>query len=180
MDLRVERTLSSIDEAIAELLDEKGFEHITVKDICEKAKIRRVTFYCYYQDKYDLIHRLIERWFDKVVANRIERENETFNQYYYSIVESSLSSLKNRNADVFSNPDNFKSFQNTLKECMILRLKEKTENIKNLNDTDIELLLLMYSNCYVSILETYIKGNTFTYDKLIASMKALLKENQNL
>lgn len=179
MDLRVERTLSSIDDAIAVLLDEKDFEHITVKDICEKAKIRRVTFYCYYQDKYDLIHQLIDRWFDKVVGNRKTSENETFNQYYYSIVESSLSNLKNHNVDVFSNASNFKSFQNTLKECMISKLKEKAGNIRNLNETDIELLLLLYANCYVSILEIYIKSDTFTYDNLISSMKALLNENHN-
>ncbi|WP_040929621.1 TetR/AcrR family transcriptional regulator [Nosocomiicoccus massiliensis] len=55
MDLRVIKTLKRIDESIVELLREKSFEDITVKDICEHAMINRGTFYSHYKDKYDLI-----------------------------------------------------------------------------------------------------------------------------
>lgn len=55
MDLRVIRTKESIRDALVELIDEKGFEAITVKDITTRAKINRGTFYAHYQDKYDLM-----------------------------------------------------------------------------------------------------------------------------
>ena len=54
-DLRVIRTKESIQDALVELIEEKGFEAITVKDITTRAKINRGTFYSHYQDKYDLI-----------------------------------------------------------------------------------------------------------------------------
>ncbi|WHZ02891.1 TetR/AcrR family transcriptional regulator [Neobacillus sp. YX16] len=54
-DLRVIRTKESIRDALVELIDEKGFEAITVKDITTRAKINRGTFYAHYQDKYDLM-----------------------------------------------------------------------------------------------------------------------------
>ncbi|WP_066064337.1 TetR/AcrR family transcriptional regulator [Neobacillus soli] len=54
-DLRVIRTKESIREALVELIDEKGFEAITVKDITTRAKINRGTFYAHYQDKFDLM-----------------------------------------------------------------------------------------------------------------------------
>ncbi|MEB2629436.1 TetR/AcrR family transcriptional regulator [Peribacillus frigoritolerans] len=60
MDLRVIRTKNSIRTALVELIEEKGFETITVKDITTKAKINRGTFYAHYQDKFDLMTKCQE------------------------------------------------------------------------------------------------------------------------
>lgn len=54
-DLRIVKTKGAIRDALVELIDEKGFEAITVKDITTKAGINRGTFYAHYQDKFDLI-----------------------------------------------------------------------------------------------------------------------------
>lgn len=54
-DLRVIRTKESIRDALVELIEEKGFDAITVKDITTRARINRGTFYAHYQDKFDLI-----------------------------------------------------------------------------------------------------------------------------
>lgn len=43
LDLRIIRTRESIREALVELIEEKGFEAITVKDITMRAKINRGT-----------------------------------------------------------------------------------------------------------------------------------------
>ena len=59
-DLRVIRTKESIRDALVELIDEKGFEAITVKDITTRAKINRGTFYAHYQDKFDLMTKCEE------------------------------------------------------------------------------------------------------------------------
>jgi AcrR family transcriptional regulator len=59
-DLRVIRTKQSIREALVELMEEKGFEALTVKDITTKAKINRGTFYAHYQDKFDLMTKCEE------------------------------------------------------------------------------------------------------------------------
>ncbi len=59
-DLRVLRTKGAIREALTELIEEKGFEAITVKDITTKANINRGTFYIHYQDKYDLMTKCQE------------------------------------------------------------------------------------------------------------------------
>lgn len=59
-DLRVIRTKESIRDALVELMEEKGFEAITVKDITTRAKINRGTFYAHYQDKFDLMAKCEE------------------------------------------------------------------------------------------------------------------------
>ncbi|CAD2073011.1 hypothetical protein JEOAER750_00542 [Jeotgalicoccus aerolatus] len=54
-DLRVQKTLHAIDQAIISLLEKKAFESITIQDISSEAMINRGTFYTYYKDKYELI-----------------------------------------------------------------------------------------------------------------------------
>ena len=57
-DLRIKRTQRAIKDAFYSLVEEKGFEHITVKDITERAMISRNTFYLHYEDKYDLLNKI--------------------------------------------------------------------------------------------------------------------------
>ena len=52
VDLRIKRTQKSIKNAFYELIEEKGFDHISVKDITERAMISRNTFYLHYNDKF--------------------------------------------------------------------------------------------------------------------------------
>nr|BBH86727.1 TetR family transcriptional regulator [Thermosporothrix sp. COM3] len=56
-DLRVRRTQKLLWEALTELMAEKAFDAITVKDICDRAMVHRTTFYKHYTDKYDLLLR---------------------------------------------------------------------------------------------------------------------------
>ncbi|MDR0267122.1 TetR/AcrR family transcriptional regulator [Paenibacillus sp.] len=56
-DRRVMRTKDVIRKALTELIDEKGFEALTVKDITTRAEINRGTFYLHYRDKYDLLEQ---------------------------------------------------------------------------------------------------------------------------
>ncbi|MFC5604105.1 TetR/AcrR family transcriptional regulator [Sporosarcina koreensis] len=59
-DLRVIRTKGLIRDALVQLIEEKGFEAITVKDITTTANINRGTFYAHYQDKFDLMTKCQE------------------------------------------------------------------------------------------------------------------------
>lgn len=45
-DLRIRRTKKSIRDAFFELIDENGFDSVTVKDITDRALISRNTFIC--------------------------------------------------------------------------------------------------------------------------------------
>lgn len=59
-DLRIKRTQKAIKEAFFDLVEEKGFEHICVKDITDKAMISRNTFYLHYADKYELLNKMCD------------------------------------------------------------------------------------------------------------------------
>lgn len=53
IDLRLQKTYQSLNLAFTELLDEKRFEELTVGELCDRASIRRTTFYKHFADKYD-------------------------------------------------------------------------------------------------------------------------------
>lgn len=68
-DLRIRRTHKFLQEAMIELITEKGFDAITVGDIAERAMINRATFYRHYLDKYDLVAKIFEETANQLVEN---------------------------------------------------------------------------------------------------------------
>lgn len=65
-DLRIRRTKKSIRDAFFELIDENGFDSVTVKDITDRALISRNTFYLHYEDKFDLLNKISNELMRKV------------------------------------------------------------------------------------------------------------------
>lgn len=66
MDRRVIKTKAVIKKAYFELLAEKHFENITVRDITEKADINRGTFYLHFEDKYQVLDYYEEEIFSEI------------------------------------------------------------------------------------------------------------------
>ncbi len=83
VDLRIKRTQKAIKSAFFELLDEKSFEHISVKDITDRSLISRNTFYLHYADKYELLNKVCDELIIKLFfriskqLRRVQREEFT-------------------------------------------------------------------------------------------------------
>jgi AcrR family transcriptional regulator len=59
-DLRARRTRKLLRDALLELIEERGFDAITVEELASRAMVSRSAFYRYYQDKYDLAEQIFE------------------------------------------------------------------------------------------------------------------------
>lgn len=57
MNRRSIQTRSDITQVFLELLNEKPLNKITVKEVSEKARVTRATFYAHYHDMYDLLEQ---------------------------------------------------------------------------------------------------------------------------
>jgi len=57
IDRRIARTKVAIREALVSLVEEKGFEALSVSDLTRRADINRGTFYLHYKDKFDLLEQ---------------------------------------------------------------------------------------------------------------------------
>lgn len=53
MDLRVRKTYLALTDAFTSLMEERLYEDITIGALCERAMIRRTTFYKHFTDKDD-------------------------------------------------------------------------------------------------------------------------------
>ncbi|UCZ54667.1 TetR/AcrR family transcriptional regulator [Bacillus shivajii] len=74
-DRRVVRTKEQIRNTFAELIEEKGLDRVTIKDLTSRANINRGTFYLHYEDKYDLLEKSEEELLSGI--QQIAKELET-------------------------------------------------------------------------------------------------------
>lgn len=59
-DKRIKKTKQQFRQALIALLSDRPFEQITVKSICDRADISRITFYAHYADKYELAEDIFQ------------------------------------------------------------------------------------------------------------------------
>lgn len=71
VDRRILRTRQRLNEAFFEVLEEKGYQAMTVQDITDRAEINRATFYDHYEDKKDLFYSIIDHTFQQKLDNKI-------------------------------------------------------------------------------------------------------------
>jgi len=83
--------------ALTELMQEKSFAKITVKDICDRADLNRTTFYKHYNDQEDILNEIETDLIDRSIAfmKNVSREEGTV-----SMIEAYLHYVK-ENAAIF-------------------------------------------------------------------------------
>ncbi len=70
-DLRVRRTRLMIERAFLELLQQEGFQSITVQQITDRAMVNRATFYDHFADKYALFEYSIRNQFQQLIQSKL-------------------------------------------------------------------------------------------------------------
>jgi AcrR family transcriptional regulator len=71
-----------IGEKATNLMNEVGFENLTVRMICDAAGISAGTFYHYFQNKSELVTELfslVDNYFEENVLNKLNHEDEVIN-----------------------------------------------------------------------------------------------------
>jgi AcrR family transcriptional regulator len=65
-DRRIQRTRQSLINALLKLIEERGYDSLTVNDITEQANVGRATFYLHYEDKEQLLVESLEEMFSQL------------------------------------------------------------------------------------------------------------------
>ncbi len=58
--VRLRRTQKLLRDALVELIEERGFDALTIGELTSRALVSRAAFYRNYQDKYDLVDQIFE------------------------------------------------------------------------------------------------------------------------
>jgi len=92
-DLRIRRTHKLLVDAMFSLIDKKGFDDISVSEICERAMVHRATFYKHFEDKYRFFEFCIERKLDELFPSLTDEKLLGTKEYFMGIVEKVLDFL---------------------------------------------------------------------------------------
>lgn len=61
VDRRVQKTRKLLQDALIELVAEKSYESVSIREILDRANVGRSTFYAHFQDKDQLLHSILDR-----------------------------------------------------------------------------------------------------------------------
>ena len=75
-----EKTKNKIIDTYLDLMSEKRWDKITVKELCDKCSITRSTFYQYYSDIYDLVEDLETSLLEELVQHYNKVTNTSFSK----------------------------------------------------------------------------------------------------
>lgn len=70
-DLRVRRTQKWLQDALLQLMREKPFQELQIREIADRAEVARPTFYLHYQSKEELLLSLVDHVFTEFFNNLV-------------------------------------------------------------------------------------------------------------
>jgi AcrR family transcriptional regulator len=78
IDRRIRRTRRLLGEALIELILEKGFDAVTIRDITERADVAYATFFRHYEGKEELLIQQMEAAMQELEGMALETEKDFF------------------------------------------------------------------------------------------------------
>lgn len=80
---------SQVTETAEELFMKFGMKRVTVKEICEKAGVSKMTFYNHFDNKNDIIKYIFNSWLDEGYRwlEELEKQNLSFREEIQKILE---------------------------------------------------------------------------------------------
>lgn len=82
LDLRIRKTYLALHNAFTDLLEEKRFDELTVNELCDRAMIRRTTFYKHFADKYEYftfyIREMVSTFQDQLAPDVMEGNDNAY------------------------------------------------------------------------------------------------------
>ncbi|MFC4618503.1 TetR/AcrR family transcriptional regulator [Camelliibacillus cellulosilyticus] len=85
VDPRVKRTRQMLRDALIELILEKNYKDITVRDITDRATLNRATFYLHYRDKDELMKQSADEVLEELTSSLESHIDETYDFNYRGV-----------------------------------------------------------------------------------------------
>ena len=87
-DLRVKKTKLSIENAMMELIEIKGYSKVKIIDIANKAQVNRNTIYLHYQSKEDIILSILERHHGELNFIKLKGQKSDIYRLFSDLINS--------------------------------------------------------------------------------------------
>lgn len=183
MDLRIERTYLLLHNAFTDLLEEKRFEEVTVNELCERAMIRRTTFYKHFADKYEYfafyMKELCASFQDQLPP---DVAGDELNPYFLSMCRELLRFIGRHEKLIRNVADStvFPVVLDILSEQIaddVLRVQRRMKKTETVDKLHMEGLAAFYSGGLLNVLRLWLKrGTPIDEERLIQVISGFLEQ----
>ena len=123
---RYQYTAALMDEALLLLLEQKDFDAITVKEVCQKAGVNRSTFYLHYETMNDLLEETVAFINDRFKASlaavptedpsRVILTSEKYLRPYLKFIKENMRAYRviHQKDHLFNSQKTFESFYQSI------------------------------------------------------------------
>jgi len=164
LDPRVIRTRQLLRNALIALINERGFENITVKEITDRATLNKATFYLHYRDKEELLvkstNQLIEELAENIGSPTVSATD--FTPLFMTQLLTIVFQHFERNADFYDvilnrigTPPVIAAIQNPL-EQLALQWYQHLSNRETIPLVEIDLLLRFFSSGCIGLIQQWL------------------------
>lgn len=181
-DLRILKTHKALCDAFFHMLEEKRFEDITVNELCERAMVRRATFYKHFADKYEFFGFFIREIKESFYMEDGEKQEEDLSspRYFVYFFRKSVRFLTEHRKIVDSVlkssvfPTLLEIFSEEMYRNVLLNMKEVVRAGMPLS-VSTEFLASFYTGGIVQILRLWLMTpNKMTEDELVSEVEKII------
>lgn len=155
-DLRVIKTIEAINKAFESLICEKNYDKITVKELCDRAKINKKTFYKYYETLDFLLaemqKKLSTEYIDRIKQYSLPEELDKVNREFF---------IYSSNKGLAYEKITCSRAYNSIRNDMISEVNEigwgKSEQYQKLSDYEKKILMKFINNTVLTAYSQWIE-----------------------
>ena len=172
-DLRIVKTIEGIKAAFRELVCEKEYGKITVKELCDRARINKKTFYHYYETLDALLAEmqmeLSKGFLDRIQGLRLPEELDKVNREFF---------LFSAEQGEFYERITIHSAYHSIRDDMIAEVNDAgwkhSTRYQQLSDFDKRLLMDFINNTTLSAYREWLaSGKTLPLEQVIETVNRL-------
>ena len=175
LDFRILKTYNALHEAFVELLETKSFEEMTVNELCDRARIRRATFYKHFEDKYDYFHFFLSELHEELKENITAKNSVTnANDYTIQLLHETFQFAHKHKAiwNRIKNSNRMSFLYQALEKQISLELYNIMINIhKNQPSQELDLLISFYAGGLINVIYQWLEQpNPLTEQELVEKL----------
>lgn len=138
---QAKKTREKIYKTATKLIETKGFDNVTVAEICKKADVSVGSFYNYFESKHDILNeifKLADNYFYEEVKNNVRGSSlEKINQYMITYAEYNVKNGVDFTTQLYASKNNLFAIKRRPMQLGLDEIiKEGQKNKEIRNDID--------------------------------------------
>lgn len=158
-------TENAIIDCFLLLLEEKSFDKITVRDICDRCEINRNTFYYHFEDIYAVLDALFEREYDrvsKITDDNLQAEYVSRASFIVEHTKVIKHIYESKQSDIIN------KYINTISRNFVGKYVRKEAEGYALSDEDMRYICAFYDCALSGLMHKWIELGMPQYEKDIS------------